>query len=247
MRWPIIVVEIVGAGFVKKFVVYAVVLGAMIGGPASAQETETYEGDGVYMRVGAGVGFVRDWRQDYTFNPNVVTLVPNPTEQWVANGRGLIAAAALGFDYADGIRTELEYRYSSSDIESVTQSAFGGRNILTPANDHIRAHFIMSNFYIDLTNSSPVTPFFGGGVGGALVENENGNKDGALAYQGRAGLSLDLGGGLSTDVEYVYLGTNKLAFGPKDDDFTPTGPAGPRLDDARYQSSSVMVSFRKLF
>ena len=66
----------------------------------------------------------------------------------------------------------------------------------------------------------------GGGVGGAFVSKENAERDAALAYQGRAGVSLEMGTGFTADFEYIYLRTNELEFGPSADEFTAEGPFG---------------------
>lgn len=204
--------------------------------------------DGIYLRAGAGVNFASDWSQDYTYNPDATFVTPPPTGQVVNNSEGLVAAFAVGFDYADGIRTELEYRYVTSQIDGVLiNDAVAGPTASTPVNDDIMAHLLMTNFYFDFTNKSPLTPFIGGGVGGAFVEDENANRDATLAYQGRAGVALAIGGGFSADLEYIYLRTNKLVFGVDEDDFVPGGPVGPSINDERYKASSVMLSLRKQF
>lgn len=227
----------------KQFGVLAAASVAVFSGAAMAQEDTA--GDGAYIRIGAGATFASDLEQDLTYNPNqVFPAVVLPAGQSVENGAGFIAAAALGFNYTEGIRTELEYRYAKTSIDAVTpEDRFG---IGASVNDDLKAQFILSNFYFDLNNGTRFTPFIGGGVGGAFVENENGDRDAALAYQGRAGASYDLGGGLSADVEYVYLRTNDLVYGPNDDDFTQDS-ASVRLDGDHYASSSVTVSFRKQF
>jgi len=230
---------------VKRTVAY---LGVILVCASSAYAQGEAASDGVYVRVGGGATFVSNQEQDYTFNPDVVFAGGPPSGQMVDNGEGYFLSGALGFDYADGIRTELEYRYASTSIAGVTVNhPTFGPSPMTPINDDIKAHFILSNFYFDWTNDSRLTPFIGGGVGGAFVENENGDRDAALAYQGRAGVAFDMGGGFSLDTEYVYLRTNKLSYGPEDEDFAPGGPAGPRIDGDRYEASNVMVSVRKQF
>ena len=226
---------------------------ALSGGAAAQDETN---GDGIYVRVGAGASFASDLEQDITSNPEgpstCLALGCNPDRKRLAFDTGFVAAGAIGFNYTDGIRTELEYRYATEGVSS--QRLFEGgaeveaglSTIPVPSNDDLNAHFVLSNFYFDLNNSSRFTPFIGGGVGGAFVENENGDRDAALAYQGRAGVAYDFGGGLSFDVEYIYLRTNDLSFGPNDDEFTADGPS-VRIDGDHYQSSSAMVSIRKQF
>jgi len=230
---------------VKRVVAY---LTGMLACGSAALAQDGAASDGVYVRIGGGVAFASDWAQDYTFNPNAAFAGSPPTGQTVGNGDGYVIGGAIGFDYADGIRTELEYRYASTGIDAVTiNDPTLGPTLATPVNDDINVHFLMSNFYFDWRNDSRFTPFIGGGVGGAFVENETGVRDAALAYQGRAGVSFDVGGGFSLDTEYIYLRTSKLSYGPQDEDFTPAGPIGPRIDGDRYEASNVMVSVRKQF
>lgn len=222
---------------------------ATFSGSASAQDEEdrTYTGDGVYFRIGVGASFASDLDQDINNNPNLVFVAAAPQRQSLNVDSTPTFAGALGFDYADGIRTELEYRYANANIESITVSDSINPDIVMPTDESLSAHLLMANFYFDLNNDSNLTPFIGGGVGGAFVTNENGDRDSALAYQGRAGVSYDFGGGISISAEYIYTRSRDLAFGPNDDDFTPSGPFEPRYDGAPYVSSSAMVSFRKQF
>ena len=212
---------------------------AVFGGCALAQD-ETLE-DGVYFRLAAGVSFADDFEQDFNYNPDLAFVIAPPSTRVIDTNKGLVAGAALGFDYADGIRTELEFRFANTDRSSI---AFDG--VASAADDNLSARFLMANFYFDFDNETAFTPFIGGGVGGAVVGDGEGNKDAALAYQGRAGVSLDIGGGSALSAEYVYLRTNELVYGPNTEDFTPAGPFEPNLT-GRYASSSIMLSVRKRF
>ena len=229
----------------KQVVAFAAAAAARSGAARARDEPRA---DGVYVRAGAGVSFAGAWAQDFSYNPDVVFAMTPPTGQSIENDNGFLAAFALGFDYADGIRTELEYRYASNGIDSVlVDDPVLGPTAVAPVKNDIVAHALMTNFYFDFANSSALTPFIGGGVGGAFVENEAGERDAALALQGRAGVSLAMGGGFSADMEYVYLRTNELDYGVGADDFEPGGPAGPAITGERYRSSSVIVSLRKQF
>ncbi len=211
-------------------------------GVAFAQDEA--DDDGAYLRLAIGATFVNDWEQDFIYNPTVVFAPPPPSGQNVDFGENLTFAAALGFDYTEGIRTEIEYRYAATPVDSVT--AIAG-TVPQPVKDDIVAQFVMTNFYFDFGNSTALTPFIGGGVGGAFIRNENEQRDAALALQGRAGVSVAFGGGLNADLEYIYLRTNELDFGPRVDDLIAGGPAGPAIVGERYRSSSVMLSLRKQF
>jgi len=218
---------------------------AFFAGAAEAQDEAL--NDGVYLRAGAGITFPNNMNQRFEYNPDAMFVTPPPTGQSIDLKEGFFATAAIGFDYADGIRTELEYRYAKSDIEGIiVDDPMSGPTPGMGLQDKITAQFIMANFYFDFKNSSPLTPFIGGGFGRAFVENENGESDNAMAYQARAGLSLALGSGWSADAEYVYLRSNDLEYGVNDKDFTPGGPVGPAIE-GRYRSSSAMLSLRKQF
>lgn len=218
---------------------------AIMGCASSAFAQDPAIDDGGYVRLGVGATFVSDWTQDLSYNPNVAFITAPASSQVIDNGKALAFSAALGFDYADGIRTELEYRYASTPVNAVTP--VGGPSLTGPVKDSIGAHFVMTNFYFDFANSSALTPFIGGGVGGAFVTNENDQRDSALALQARAGVAIALGDGLSADAEFVYLRSNELDFGPGAADFTVGGPVGPAISGERYQSSTAMLSVRKKF
>lgn len=213
-------------------------------GAAVAQDAPR---DGFYIRAGAGANFLNDLDQDVTFSPFLTFVSPASTGQTVATETGFVAGAALGFDYTEGIRTELEYRYMTAGVASVTRTGgFSDPSVITTPNDDLNAHLLMSNFFYDFHNSSRLTPFIGLGVGGAFVENEFAQRDAALAYQGRAGVAVEMSGGFSVDIEYIYLRTNDLVYGPADDDFDLAGPS-IRIDGDGLESSTAMVSLRKKF
>lgn len=217
---------------------------------ASAQDDAVSAGS-VYARIGGGVSFVSDWEQDYVYHPDLVILPAPLSGQTVEFKTGYVGSFALGFDYADGIRTELEYKYATAKVDDYfLNSPVVGEIDRDPDNSDVSGHFVMANFYFDFANSSPLTPFIGGGVGGAFIQNESAQRDAALALQGRAGVSLAMGGGFSTDLEYVYLRTNELEFGPSAEGFVSGQPilsSDPAVTGERYQASSVMVSLRKSF
>ena len=216
----------------------ALVSGAGFLSPASAQEV--YD-DGIYIRVGAGVTFASDLGQSITYDPSAVFAVAPATTQTSTFGNDITFATAIGFDYDDGIRTELEYRYAATDIETIVLSGGAGPDVTTSPSEQFRVHFLMSNFFFDFPNDSAFTPFIGGGVGGGFAVNHESQQDAALAYQGRAGIALDLGGDASVDLEYVYLRTNDFEFA------TPTRAPITGVGGDSYQSSSAMISFRKKF
>ena len=196
------------------------------------------DNDGLYFRLGAGVNFMNDLEQDITQDPPVNFIVPPPTEQTIFTGAGVAAAAAVGFGHANGIRTELEYRYASAPINGLTNNNPIFQPIIIP-DTSVAGHFVMANGYYDFDTGGAVTPFLGVGIGGGTVSDGFGQSDGVLAYQGRGGLSLAVFDDVKLSAEYVHLRTNNLVF----------GPTAPSLDvfTGKLQTHSVMVTVRKKF
>ena len=199
--------------------------------------------DGLYVRAGAGANFLNDWTQSLTNvgGPTCLAIGCNPDTLITRHDAGFVAGGALGFDYADGIRTELEYRYSQSPIESAVSSEAGTDIATNGVGEDTTAHILMGNFYFDFANETAFTPFIGGGVGGVFVTAFNGDRDAALAYQARAGVSWSLGSNLSLDTEYIFTRSQEFDFDPSaTNSFFAAG-------GERYQASSIMASFRTKF
>lgn len=200
---------------------------------------------GVYLRGTVGAAFGETLDQDLSYNPVVAFVIPPATSKATDLGDGLSYGGAVGFQYKK-TRTELEYRRMEVSVDAVSYA--GGAAPATPVvNDDLVAQALMSNVYFDFVNRSIVTPYIGVGVGGARVENEIGERDAAFAYQGRAGVEVALGRSVSVGAEYVYFRTLNLVYGPKDKEFAPTGPDGPRTDGDPFVSSSVMGTVRVVF
>jgi len=234
---------------------------ALFSGAAVAQDAAS---SGLYGRLEGGVSFPETLKQDLAFNPDIVSIVTPPSRQTVDAGTGYAAGGAIGFRYDNGVRTELEYRYQSSDIDEVRFAGGVGVGIVAPPappefidpnatafpDASLTAHLLMTNVIYEFRNSSRLTPFIGGGVGGAWVKSSLGvgdatDTDLTYAYQGRAGVALAINRSTRVGVEYVYVRTGELNYGPEE--FTPTGPAGPQISEGEFAASTALLSFEKSF
>lgn len=216
----------------------------LISGAAMADDAAS---SGLYARLEGGVSFPENLRQDITHNPNFVTIPEAPSRQTVDADAGYAAGGAIGFRYENGVRTELEYRYQSSDIDDVELEPFGP-TIFPDAS--LTAHLLMTNVVYEFRNSSRLTPYIGGGGGGAWVKSSLGSGDATdtdltYAYQGRAGIALAINETTRVGVEYVYVRTGELHYGPET--FTPTGPAGPQISEDEFAASTALISVEKSF
>lgn len=230
------------------------VAGALAASPALGQDdaapAESGRKTGLYARGAAGVSFPESLAQEFSYSPSYLPVVAPPTAKATDLGGGAAWSAAIGFQYAK-TRTELEYRRFDLDADEVALTGGAAPSTATDAGD-VTAQAIMTNVYFDLVNSSRLTPYFGVGVGGARVENEFGQRDAAFAYQGRAGVELELSRSLSLGVEFSYFRTMEIVYGPEEFDVSvpPTATFSPdfqRLDGDAFASASVMASVRLVF
>lgn len=217
---------------------------ALISGAALAQDESSNR---LYGRLLAGVSLPDELGQDLAYNPAILFPLPPPSQQTVDAGTGYAVGGAIGFRYDNGFRTELEYRYQSSDIDEVRFNA--GAPTAAP-DASLSAHLLMTNVIYEFRNSSRLTPYIGGGVGAAWVTSWTGpgdvtDRDLTYAYQGRAGVAFALNETTRIGAEYVYVRTGELTYGPEA--FTPTGPGGPKIDEGEFAASTALVSLEKSF
>lgn len=127
---------------------------------------------------------------------------------------GFIGGLTVGRLFANGIRTELELRYSQNDLDSV-KGSLGGFS----TNGKISSGAVMANLFYDFFPAGRFHPYVGGGVGGARVQLDSGGRDNDIvfAYQGGAGLAVDLSERLTFDAGYRYFTTEDPSFGSGND------------------------------
>lgn len=210
---------------------------------AHAQEPAGRE-SGVYLRAAGGVAFGGNFDQDLAYNPAVAFAIAPPTSKQTELGEGSSFSVAFGFQYPGRTRTELEYRRMSMKVDSVGFSGGTPPPGFIGADDDMTADALMSNVYVDLAPSGKVNPYVGVGVGGARITNELGERDAAFAYQGRVGLELALGRKAALGVEYAYLRTTDVVYGPED--FAGSAEI-VRKDGDAFTSSAILVSLRAVF
>ena len=138
---------------------------------------------------------------------------------------GINIGGAGGFDFGF-LRLEGEVSYKSGEISTITEQTTGTR--FANVDGRLGALAMMFNVFYDLHNSTPVTPYFGGGVGFAALHlsdtlgTDTGTGDRVIlyrsddrtvfAYQAGAGLEINLNYGFSLDLGYRYFATSKARF-----------------------------------
>ncbi|MFZ3208520.1 MAG: outer membrane beta-barrel protein [Geobacteraceae bacterium] len=140
---------------------------------------------------------------------------------------GINVGGATGYDFGI-MRMECELSYKYSEIKSITDQTDGFR--FRSVSGNLGAFATMFNLFHDLHNDSPFTPYWGGGIGFAVLHLSDTygtdiisgvqqrillySADDAtvFAYQAGAGLEIALNPQLSLDLGYRYFGTAKARF-----------------------------------
>jgi outer membrane protein OmpA-like peptidoglycan-associated protein len=214
---------------------------------ALAPAANAYEG--LYGAIGAGLAYMGDDREI-----NSVTS-PLAFNSEADHDKGIGVYTALGYNYGNGWRTELEFNYRDNDARHWTSdvpdfSGFSGGTLT----GSVSSWAVMANIIRDLNvGSDSFVPYIGAGIGYASLESElvgvnpiaaNGlspllvdDRDGNIAYQGIMGVAIGLAENVLLDISYRYFRTLNAQF-----DGTLAG--SPLTYDTSYVSHSVYAGLR---
>lgn len=160
---------------------------------------------------------------------------------------GIYVGGTGGYDFGF-LRLEGELSYRNSKLDKVTAS--NGTRFSNVDGD-LGAFATMLNVFFDLHNSSPVTPYLGGGIGFASLHisdttgrNTSGNiialyddsSDTVFASQIGAGMDIAINSRYSLDVGYRYFITDRANL---EGDFITS--------NVRLESHNAMVGFKFKF
>ncbi len=165
---------------------------------------------------------------------------------------GVDVGGTAGYDFGL-FRLEGELSYKYSKIKSITDTA-DNFQFLSPDGD-LGVFAMMFNGFFNLPNYTPITPYWGGGLGFANlhlsdtrgIDTRGGTPQQALlygrgddtvfAYQAGAGLEIALDRRLSLDLGYRYFGTARARF-----------DSGIGTDTSmRYESHNAVAAIRVKF
>jgi len=171
--------------------------GAYVSGFLGVNQTD----DATLNTFDYALGTARDY--DLEFNP------------------GIYLGGTGGYDFGM-FRLEGELSYRDAEIDEITTPS--GARFRGSDDSSLGTLAVMFNAFVDLENASPVTPYFGAGVGFATLSFEddafesNGNpifyEDSATtgAFQLGAGLEISLNPRFSLDLGYRYFKTGEATF-----------------------------------
>lgn len=211
--------------------------------------------EGLYGAIGAGLSYVMD-NQD--INNENSGPAPFLFDSSVDYDPGIGVYAAIGYDYAGPFRSELELSYRSNDIVDLDADGAGFSGIPEGSiSGDTKAMAILMNLLYDFESDSAFTPYIGAGVGVVNLDHDisgsftpgqptdplsiaYGKNKWELAYQGIAGVAVDLADGLKLDLSYRYFGTRK-------EDVRGTLSGSPAAFETGFASHSLFAGLRWAF
>lgn len=156
-----------------------------------------------YVSVFGGAAFL-------TKNPHSAeTLSPSSSYDNLMNSPGYIIGGAVGVDWGNQLRTEIELshaRWSSDKFNSLHSGAVTGTSNATGLQS---ATYLLGNVWYDLGHGSTFTPYVGGGlgIGWAHVETDDAHSvydASGLAFQLGAGVRFNVSENVSIDAGYRF-------------------------------------------
>ncbi|MBI1365305.1 MAG: OmpA family protein [Alphaproteobacteria bacterium] len=213
---------------------------------AMAPAAHAYEG--LYGAIGAGLSYIN---QDQDIEATSGPLLFDANADY-KNGVG--AYSALGYEYGNGWRTELEFSYRRNHArqwvgDNLSFSGFPGSTL----SGDVKSYSIMANLIRDLNPSGAINPFVGIGAGAVRISQNltgvnpvalNGfspmsvnDSDWAFGYQALGGFAIRVAEGVTLDVSYRYLRAHRP-------NFAGVIAATPFAYEAPYHDHSVFAGFR---
>ena len=187
---------------------------------------DEHGGERPYLALGSGFVHLQDAPVTYGGG-----ALPNRS---VGFQPGWAIEGALGWTVTEGKRVELEISHRSNNVKIVTPgSSPGGSETATT---------FMVNGYLDVPTGTSVTPYFGAGIGGAMLHQKiaadgttlTDSNSNAFAYQFIGGLGVALAPSLTLTLDYRYLATTNPTYSDRNG-FSY---------DSRYQSHNLLLGLR---
>jgi opacity protein-like surface antigen len=136
---------------------------------------------------------------------------------------------------ADSMRQDIWRLETAVDYRETDNDKLSASGTTTPATGKIKVWDLMANLYLDFQIGHHVHPYLGAGVGGANLDasiNGDSGHDNVFAYQGIAGIGVDLGSEVILGVQYRYFAT-----------------LNPQIEaiEAEYKTDNLLLSLRHRF
>lgn len=221
----------------KRLAAALAVFGFLAAGPAQSAEP------GFYFGIGGGPSFLKKSSIDSDGVPSSINLDADSSV-------GFMVSGVAGFQFRNGIAVEGEVGYRRAALDSLdvsgtiatTFGTFTGSGSI-PLSGSFDSLSFMANGRYGYQNETILTPFVLAGVGIARVGINNARSGGlaiaddtdwVFAYQGGAGVGIEITPMISAEVSYRYFATLDPSF---------TDAAGVGFD-AEYRTHNVLFTLK---
>lgn len=206
----------------RKTMLSLVCMGALVFGSTLAAANDK----GLYIGGAGGLNFLTE---DSDLNSAEAEF---EDFDWAVSG-------VLGYALGNGLRFETEVGYRPNDVDNITGVAGGSGDV------DVLNWMFNALYDLDYWNL-PVKPYVGGGIGIANVDFDGvtpvagstiNDSDIGFAFQGIAGVSLDLTENLAATLDYRHLRVPNVSFRTN----------GGTSVDSDYATNQIMIGLRYTF
>lgn len=162
-----------------------------------------------------------------TKNPHFVIDSVHATSDFIMNNPGYIIGGAVGLDWGNQVRTEIELSHGRWGSDHVHYTFDGTQKGTVGESSDLSATYLLGNTWLDLTHGSMITPYVGGGLGigwariNAYPNNQPINFTASgLAFQLGAGFRFDVSDNVSIDAGYRFKDIVGLDYVSSSSEFT---------------------------
>ncbi|WP_306261567.1 outer membrane protein [Pararhizobium sp. IMCC21322] len=196
-----------------------------------------------YVSLGAGVNIL----SDIDLNSDDFDI-PQNTRQ-LEFDTGVAVLGAVGYRFSSYFRAEGEVSYRRNGYDDATVQNEGPAGI----NGDITAFGVMLNGWVDIPTGTVITPYFGGGIGGAHVsldadygpldsgffseQYDFNDSDFVFAYQFGGGVAIGNPDGIQITLDYRYFNADGMNV-----DFS--GVSSGTAQSSDYESHSGTIGVR---
>jgi opacity protein-like surface antigen len=179
-------------------------------------------------------------------NPHIETSGHYRSYDLLVNNPGYIIGGAVGIDWNNQIRTELEL--SHARWGSNKYFYYGDGSGTYPGTSDVSATYLLGNIWYDLNHGARVTPYIGGGAGigwanvNAFTDDKSPDHFSAtgLAFQIGAGIRFAVNDRLSVDAGYRFKDIVGL-------NYPPDSGNGDVLTDTSLAAHTFQIGFSYQF
>ena len=217
------------SGFCRHFFAVALILAPAVGFACSADAAT-----GFYAGAGFGLDLMPDRGLEIDATVGNQRFSLPTTSKW-KTGWGVLFTAGYEWDF--GLRTEFEYSFREQDVKSFDSTPWTGTQW---------DNSLMANALYDIDTGTALTPYIGGGIGGAHISwGDNFRPTGTsiiydgsgvkFAWQGIAGAGYAITPRMTLTLDFRIKGSSGYTF---------PSTSGVVANNFDYMTRTIVLGFR---